>query len=285
MRLISWNVSRAGTERIACQVAALAERAPDIVALQEARINRIPEYRRALEQAGFSYVVDGFADVRADFTGRRAIGVLIASTMPLTALPEARATMGLPWPERLLSVTIDATCGPIELHNAYVPIGYAGRGLDMRTPTLEGLYAGLARPSSRPRILCGDLNLLQHETADGEIITFGQTRRKNGTFAITHPAMHASELLILRDLAAFDLIDIYRALHGYIPQDKSWYHPVSGNGFRLDHILASRALRATECRYLDHFRAAPPETWEAYRFSQLSDHAAIEAVFTPEETI
>jgi exonuclease III len=281
MRLISWNVSRAGAERIVCQVAALTARAPDIVALQEVRINRVGEYRRALEQAGFAYVLDGFAGVDADFAGRRAIGVLIASTMPMTAAPAVRAAMGLPWPERLLSVVIETGCGQVELHTVYVPIGYGGRGLDMRTPTLDGLYTGLARVSPRPRILCGDLNLPQHEMADGEIITFGQTRRKNGSFAITHAAMHASELRMLRDLAAFDLVDVYRTLHGFTPQDKSWYHPVSGNGFRLDHILASRALRATECRYLDTFRAAPPETDGTFRFAHLSDHAAIEAVFTP----
>lgn len=33
MRLISWNVARAGQARIPYQVAALADRAPDIVAL------------------------------------------------------------------------------------------------------------------------------------------------------------------------------------------------------------------------------------------------------------
>jgi exonuclease III len=283
MRLISWNVSRAGPERIACQVAALAERGADIVALQEVRVNRVPDYRHALERAGFTHIADGFAGVDAAFAGRRAIGVLVASTLPMVPLPEIRAKMALPWPERLLSVLLDTPGGPVELHNVYVPIGYGGRGLDLRTPTLQGLYAGLARPSSRPRILCGDLNLPQHELPDGTIITFGQTRRKNGIFAITHAAMHASELKILRDLAAFDLCDVYRALHGYTPQEKSWFHPVSGNGFRLDHILASRALRPAECRYLDHFRAAPPGTWETFPFAQLSDHAAIEAAFALEE--
>ncbi len=201
----------------------------------------------------------------------------------MIAAPEMRAAMALPWPERVLSVVVEASCGPLELHTVYVPVGYGGRGVDVRTPTLEGLYAGLARHSSRPRILCGDLNLPQHETADGEIVTFGQTRRKNGTFAIRRAAMHASELKILRDLAGYDLTDVYRTLHGYAPQDKSWYHPVSGNGFRLDHILASRALRPTECRYLHTFRAAPPETHAPVRFAHLSDHAAIEAVFAPEE--
>jgi exonuclease III len=279
MRLISWNVSRAGSERLTCQIAALAERAPDIVALQEVRINRVPEYRRALERAGFPYVLDGFADVAADFIGRRAMGVLIASTMPLIPMPEAREAMRIPWPERLLSVVVERASGPVELHTIYVPIGYGGRGLDVRTLTLEGLYAGLADTATLPRILCGDFNLPQHETADGELITFGQTRRKNGAFALTHAGMDASERKVLRDLAAFDLTDVYRTLHGYTPQEKSWYHPVSGNGFRLDHILASRALQPSECRYLDAFRTAQPGTFDAFRFAKLSDHAAMEAVF------
>ena len=79
MRLISWNVARAGQARIPCQVDALAACAPDIIALQEVRINRVAEYRSALQRAGFAYVVDGFAGAGADFRGKRASGVLIAS--------------------------------------------------------------------------------------------------------------------------------------------------------------------------------------------------------------
>jgi len=280
MRLISWNVSRAGQARIPHQVAALAERAPDIVALQEVRVNRVSEYRCALNAAGFAHVVDGFAGVSAaDLGSKRASGVLIASNWPCTV--SDAVPLGLPWPERLLSVIVATAWGRIEVHTVYVPVTYGGRDLDVRIQTLERLYAGLTHPTAGHRILCGDFNLPQHETADGEVITFGQTQRKSGLFAVTNAAMHAGERKVLTGLGAYDLTDVYRTLHGYGRQEFSWYHAASGNGFRLDHILASRSLRARECRYLNAFRTTAPETYIGLGFNKLSDHAAMEVDFDP----
>lgn len=280
MRLISWNVARAGPERIGCQVAALAARAPDIVALQEVRVNRVPEYRRALAEAGFACVLDGFAGVNAVFSGQRAAGVLIASRWECASLSAMRKRMRLPWPERLLSVRVATAWGPVELYTVYVPVG-AGQGRTVKAQTVEGLYTGLARRSKQPRILCGDFNFPQQEMADGTLITFGQTLRKNGLFGVTDAVADVYERKMLRDLAAYDLTDVYRSLHGYTRQDLSWYHLASGKGFRLDHVLASRALGATECHYLDHFRTARPEEYGTFAFTKLSDHAAMEVVFAP----
>jgi exonuclease III len=281
MRLISWNIARAGAERISYQVAALAARAPDIVALQEVRINRVAEYGRALQDAGLPYIVDGFDGATGPFTGSRAAGVLVASRWPCAVAPDARAAYRLPWPERLLSLAIDAPCGRVECHTVYVPIGFPNRDFAVRIGTLEGLATGLGCDVGGHRLLCGDFNLPQSETAEGEVITFGQTRRKNGAFAITNATMHASERRVLTGLAAFDLTDVYRALHGYGRQEFSWYHPVSNNGFRLDHVLASRSLRARECRYLDQFRTVEREKYPGLGFTKLSDHAAMEVDFEP----
>ena len=175
--------------------------------------------------------------------------------------------------------------GETEVHTVYVPVGYGGRDLAVRIETLERLYAGLARATERHRILCGDFNLPQHETASGEVITFGQTRRKDGIFAITNAAMHASERKVLTGLAPYDLTDVYHTLHGYGRQEFSWYHPVSQNGFRLDHVLASRSLRPQECRYLDEFRTPQPERYAGLAFNKLSDHAAMEVRFDPAPAI
>lgn len=284
MRLVSWNVGRAGQARIPYQVAALAAREPDIAALQEVRINRVAEYRSALHRAGFPYVTDGFDGGAGPFTGRRAAGVLVASRWECAPMPEAHAACDLPWPERLLSLAIDAPCGPIAFHTVYVPVGFPNRDYDARIRTLDGLANGLARETGMHRILCGDFNLPLHELADGEVITFGQIRRKNGVFAITNAAMHASERAVLLGLADFDLIDVYRTLHGYARQEFSWYHPVSNNGFRLDHVLASRSLRPCACRYLDDFRTVAPERFTGHTFTKLSDHAAMEVDFEPATT-
>ena len=281
MRLISWNVARAGPARIARQVAALAARAPDIVAVQEVRVNRVAEFRSALIAAGFPSVVDGFQSCDDAFTGCRASGVLVASIWPC-AVADTPDACALPWPERLLIAAIATPWGCVHCATLYVPTGYSGRNLDIRIATLEGVYAGLARHSETPRILCGDFNLPQSELADGTLITFGQTRRASGAFAVTHAAMDASERKVLMGLAAFGLVDAYRAVHGYDRQEFSWYHPASGNGFRLDHVLASPSLRPQACRYLDAFRTETPEQFPGLGFTKLSDHAAIEAIFAPE---
>lgn len=284
MRLVSWNVGRAGQARIPYQVAALTAREPDIIALQEVRINRVAEYRSALQRAGFRHVIDGFNGGNGPFTGRRAAGVLVASRWECTPMPEAHVACHLPWPERLLSLAIAAPCGPIAFSTVYVPVGFPNRDYDVRVQTLEGLASGLARETGVHPILCGDFNLPQHELADGEVITFGQTRRKNGVFAITNEAMHTSERAVFLGLAAYDLTDVYRTLHGYARQEFSWYHPVSNNGFRLDHVLASRSLRPRACRYLNDFRTAAPEQFTGHNFTKLSDHAAIEVDFEPDTT-
>jgi exonuclease III len=84
------------------------------------------------------------------------------------------------------------------------------------------------------------------------------------------------ERQILLGLAAYDLPDISRRLHGYERQACGWY-PVRKApqrqacliGRRFDHLLASTALMPESCTYLQTFRA-----------SGLSDHAALEAVFS-----
>jgi exonuclease III len=282
MRLISWNVARAGQSRIPHQVTALAAREPDIIALQEVRINRVPDFRRELARIGFMHILDSFPPSLEPFAGYRAAGVLVASKWPCAYDEETASRCCLPWPERLLSARIETSRGVVSIANVYVPLTYASRKLDVRIRTLEGLYDGLARTTDAHRILCGDFNLPQAETMDGDVITFGQTRRKSGAFAITNAAMHACERKVLTGLAEFGLADVYRALYGYDRQEFSWYHAASGNGFRLDHVLASPSLGARACRYLDAFRTEAPEMYAGYGFIKLSDHAAIEVDFDPQ---
>jgi exonuclease III len=75
---------------------------------------------------------------------------------------------------------------------------------------------------------------------------------------------------VLTGLAAHDLADVYRQLHGYSLQEFSWYWTGQGReiGRRFDHVFAASELDARECRYLHEFRT-----------SGLSDHAPIEVDF------
>ncbi len=279
MRVLSLNVNRAGGERVVRQVRALAARGPDIVALQEVALRHRAAYRQALHAAGYPYVLDSIGEPTALHTGRRSVGVLTASTWQCA--PLAHAMPGLPWPERLLSVTIATPWGEVEVHNVYVPLTYGDTDAGVKVQTLNALFTGLSNTTHPRRILCGDFNAPQGETEAGELITFGQTRRRSGLFAITHAAAHASEGRIFRDLAAHDLADVYRALHGYARQEISWLHAPSQRGFRLDHLFASRALNPVACAYLHDFRTADAAAYGGMTWSRLSDHAAIEAVFSP----
>jgi exonuclease III len=134
------------------------------------------------------------------------------------------------------------------------------------------VFRQLACKATTPRILCGDFNSPMVETQSGELITFSQTRRANGSYAVVRgwERMDAAERALLEGLRPFDLHDAYRMLHGYQVDDSSWYAKNKGRefGFRLDHILASSSLIPVSVQYL-----------HALRQNSLSDHAAVEAVF------
>lgn len=280
MRVISLNVNRAGGGRVAAQVRALAAREPDIVAVQEVALCHVAAYRAAFDDAGYPHVCGSVATPTALHIGRRSVGVLVASRWPLA--PLAPAMPGLPWPERLLSVTVAMPWGEVEAHNIYVPLTYGDMDAGVKVRTLDALFMGLSAAPHPRRLLCGDFNAPQDETTAGEVITFGQTWRKSGHYAVTHPAAHASEDRIFRDLAAHDLHDVFRALHGFGRREISWLHAPSQRGFRLDHLFASRALHPVTCDYLHDFRAASAEADGGRSWSRLSDHAALEAVFAPQ---
>ena len=108
------------------------------------------------------------------------------------------------------------------------------------------------------------------------MITFGEKIRKDGTYYIQRGRERQviAERAIMSGLSENDLHDVYRSLNGFTPQEHSWVARNRGRsfGFRLDHILASQSLRPQECLYLHRLREIG-----------LSDHSAIEAVFSPFE--
>lgn len=204
---------------------------------------------------------------QAGRAGRR-YGLLIASRWPLTLLP----AMDVPYPERVLSAVAHTLWGEIDIHTTHIPPG-EGNGW-IKIETFEGIYKRLDCESNRPRLLCGDFNSPQHETVDGQLITFGQTLRADGTTTL-HPEdvrWDAGERCVLEGLRLFDLHDAYRGVNGYDVSDWSWRHlaKTTGTGRRFDHIFAAIAFHPTACAY-DH----------TPRRVGLSDHALIMADFAP----
>ena len=158
------------------------------------------------------------------------------------------------------------------MHTAHIPPG-ASHGW-IKIETFEGIYERLARRCAHPRILCGDFNSPKDELETGEVITFGQIVRSDGTVRLI---MHrdarppsrwdAGERSIIAGLTAHGFIDAYRAVHGYAkPAAYSWQlnrrsGPVRR---RFDHVFVSDDLRPIACDYLHEGRKAG-----------LSDHALV----------
>ncbi len=290
MKIITWNVNnRVGT--VSQQVQALAQREPDVVALQDVNLNAVTPYLEAFHLIGLSYAMHTLA------RQSHAIptGVLIASRSPLSPLPDIpesvlwsqgvcspdREKVRQHWTRRTLFALLHSPFGEIEVANVYItPANHKesnARGERRLYPSLKldllsGVYQALAIPATRPRLLCGDFNTPQHEQANGEIITWGFQKRQ-GIYFLRDRSQHELEFRILHELSAYDLPDIFRRLHGYSQpsQDEGWSWCYQNRvRYRFDHIFASHALRPIQAQYLHTFREL-----------RLSDHAPMEALFEP----
>ena len=237
---------------IAEQAAALAEREPDVVALQEVTATSLPLWREALAHMGLAHVRSSLEDAPLDRqpAGPRRHGVLLAARV---ALEPVDTGVVVPWPETVLSAAVDG----IELTTAHVPNSRNGW---IKVETLEGLLSGLRE---RAGVLCGDFNTPRSERTDGTVLTFardqhGRLRPERGE------RWDAAELRILTDLWP----DAFRALHPYEandPKEISWNWPrFPRSGYRLDHLFTT--LEVERCEYV-----------HAVRTAKLSDHSALEA--------
>ena len=255
MRLVSWNVA-GRVARQPEQAAAVAAADPDLVALQEVSPRTLPLWREALTARGFDHVHSSLdRPPKVVEPRRRLLGVLVAARQPLRPLRGA----AIPWPERLLAVSVD---DELELHVLHSPISPAP-GL-AKVLTHEAVHRSLRRRGGRAVVLCGDLNTPRRETRDREILTFARTssgrlRPERGE------RWDRAELSLIRGLDRSGFRDAFRSLHGYEPRDISWAWP-SGGGYRLDHVIVSRPVAVDRCWY-EH----------EWRTGGLSDHSGMAA--------
>jgi len=272
-RLISWNTA-GRTRRAAAQIAWIAERSPDVVALQEVTASSRIILRAELARIGLAQQVDTFDLGPPQGTlGPRRYGLLLASRVPWSAAALGSETM--PWPERVISARQPAAHGELELFSVHVPPGSSNGW--MKVEIFEGLFALLARPATGARILCGDFNSPQYELNDGSVVTWGQRLRPDGSVVVKRSIRRragerwdAAERSVLIGLAEHDLGDAFRGLHGYGREAFSWLARGSRpQGRRFDHMFASASLDLLGCEYL-----------HAPRLAGLSDHSALEATFS-----
>lgn len=262
MRLISWNIN----VRTDCaqHVNTLSKRKPDIVALQEVNSNSLSELHDRLPLIGLSNILDNVS-LAAQF-GRKNYYALIASRWPLTLLPQHN--FDIPFPESVLSANISTPEFKLEVHLAHIPPG-TSHGWK-KVETFEGIYKHLAHSAILPRILCGDFNSPRLELPNGQVLTWGQTEK--GNIRKGRERWDAGERSVIQGLAVYDLVDIFRLLHGYEAQEFSLSMNYRGKITyrRFDHVFASKALNPIACHYLHKFRE-----------QGMSDHSPIEVDFSP----
>jgi exonuclease III len=258
VRLITWNVARR-VDVLAAQAAALAEREPDVVALQEATARTLPLWEAALATIGLPHVACTLRDADPERVpaGPRRTGVLLAAREPFAPLP---GLLPVPWPETALAARVAG----IEVHVVHVPNAANG---EIKPQTLAAVRVGLAARAG-PVILCGDLNTPRREQPDGTVWSFardsrGRLREERAGF------WDDAELGVVPGLRDLGFSDAFRALHGYAERSPSWtFRRIAGHsgGWRLDHVFCSDELAPRSARY-----------HHEWRDDGLSDHAALES--------
>ncbi len=128
--------------------------------------------------------------------------------------------------------------------SVYVPNGgkdYAAKlqFLEAMRAYVEGVHAAGGK-----LILCGDMNVARAD------IDLHPKERRPGVIG-----QRADERALFEQILACDLRDVARTLEPTNDQIFTWWAPWRGmrqknQGWRIDYILASSALKATECRVL-----------------------------------
>jgi len=258
VRVITWNVAKR-VSRLAEQAMALAEREPDVVALQEVTRGSLPLWRAACATVGLRDVACSLDDAEParEPAGRRSTGVLIAARGPV----EPAARFDVPWPETTLAVV---TAG-VRVDAVHVPNANNGW---VKVHTLQAIRAGCAQAPPGPRIVCGDFNVPRREHPDGTVISFARDSRER-LRSERGPEWDAAELGVVPGLRDLGFRDAFRTVHGYTRREPSWtFRRMGGHdgGWRLDHLFVSSELEVRTSRY-----------HHGWRDADLSDHAPLEA--------
>ncbi len=226
MKLATWNVNsiRARLSRL---LSFLETRAPDVVCLQETKVED-PEFPSIeIRAAGYEAVT---------FGQRTYNGVAILSRTALGA-PTYGMEDGVDDPQaRLVAATIEG----IRVASVYVPNGQAPgtEKFAYKLQWLDRLARWLQRGSpEQPLVLCGDFNVAPedldvHDPAAWE----GQV--------LCHPDERAA----FRRLMEWGLVDLFRKHHDEGGRFSWWDYRMLGfqknRGLRIDHVLATGSVAA-----------------------------------------
>jgi len=224
MRIVTWNVNSLNV-RLPHVLAFLAGEQPDILALQETKLEdgRFPQ--ADIEAAGY----------RVTFSGQKTYnGVAIISRQPATDIVTDMPGFDDPQ-RRLLAATIEG----IRIIDVYIPNGQevGSEKYAYKLSWLEAFAAWLQGEMARhgKLVVLGDFNI-----APADIDIHDPKRWREKIMCSTEERQQFERL------TALDLTDSIRALHPEAGMFSWWDYRLNayprGWGLRIDHLLATPSL-------------------------------------------
>ena len=221
MRIATWNVNGLRA-RLDFLLRWLGERKPDVVGLQELK----------LEEQGFPFDVFERAGYRACVHGQKSWnGVAVLAREPLEVVQ-----CGLPGQEAFGARLLTARVGGLDFTTVYCPNGKHVGHVDFarKLAWLDALRLHLGRPTG-PAVLCGDFNVCpapidswNEEALRGRIFHTDEERAR------------------FRALLEDGWIDVFRERHPDRQAFTWWDYRAGafhrGHGLRIDIVLASRPV-------------------------------------------
>ncbi|HEX4196931.1 MAG TPA: exodeoxyribonuclease III [Caulobacteraceae bacterium] len=262
LRLATWNINsvRLRVDQVARFV---AERAPDVLCLQEIKCREEEFPREAFAEMGLPHLA---------ISGQKGWhGVAIASRLPFEPAPKLDVCRE--GHARCVSVRVEG----IEVQNFYIPAGgdLPDRTLNAKFDHKLDFYERLtrlaaARDPRAPLVIAGDLNVAPSEN---DVWSHRQMLK-----VVSHTPVEVEAMTALKEAGGF--IDLVREAHPEPQKLFSWWSyraldfRASNRGLRLDHLWVSPGLRdaafrlgAVSARVHDDVRE-----WE-----RPSDHAPVTA--------
>lgn len=256
LRIATWNVNSV-RKRMGRLVPWLESRSPDVVCLQETKVEDDLFPEEALREAGYHAAILGQKTYN---------GVAVLSRHPLEVVSRNLGDGGDDTQARLL----DVRTGGLRLIDVYIP-----NGKEVEDPAFVYKLEWMARLArylevrcdpGEPLILCGDFNVAPepidlHDPVGGD----GKV--------LFHPDEREAFARFLR----WGMVDTVRHHHPDTPVFSFWdYRRLAfprNEGYRIDHILVTRPL-LPRCReaFVDR---------EARKGKEPSDHAPVVAVLDP----
>ena len=262
MKIVSWNINSLRL-RLPLLKKFVAENAPDVICLQEIKVQDADFPLPEVKALGFDFV---------EFSGEKSYnGVAILSKFPLTKIE--KIDIENYGHKRHICATLQTKVGEVALHNFYVPAGgdipdvLLNDKFDHKLKFVDWMTEHFAPQKDKKIIILGDMNIapLEHDVWS----------HKQLLKIVSHTPIEVEKMARLQK--TLDWIDTHRLFVDEKEKLYSWWSyrakdPLGANkGRRLDHIWATPNLKKQikSMKIYKDFRS----------LTQPSDHVPIETVF------